>query len=145
MGVLLRVCDPSGWRGGCASRKRDSCWQAPRNRRMVAPQGLIWSFGARSRTVRRDGSFELVLAPQGLSRLVQESAECFRRSGTELRFEATSLPKADLGHELGEARVGAQRVGHGINVQVHEAVNAFVIGEGQQAEGFVWFPQPHVD
>ena len=36
------------------------------------------------------------------------------------------LVEADLGHEMGEARVGTQRVGHGVDVQVDEAVDAFL-------------------
>jgi hypothetical protein len=53
--------------------------------------------------------------------------------------------ESDLGHELGEARVGADGVGHGIDVQVDQAVDAFLVGEVEQAEGFVRFAQADVD
>jgi hypothetical protein len=43
------------------------------------------------------------------------------------------LVESDLGHQLGEARVGAQEVGPRINIQVDEAVNAFPEGEVEQA------------
>src|SRR5438477_12718921 len=55
------------------------------------------------------------------------------------------LVEPDLGHELGETRVGAQRVGHGVDVQVDEAVDFFLEGEVQQSEAFVFFPQSKVD
>ena len=49
------------------------------------------------------------------------------------------------GHELGEARVGAQGVGHGIDVQVDEAVDAFLVGKVEQAEGFVFIIKADVN
>jgi len=49
--------------------------------------------------------------------------------------------QADLGHELGEARVGAQGVGHRVDVQVNEPVDPFPIGEIQLAKGVVGLPK----
>src|SRR5713101_9655492 len=50
-----------------------------------------------------------------------------------------------LGHELSEARVRAQRIGHGINVQVHETIDFFLVCETEQTEGFVGFAKADVD
>ena len=44
-------------------------------------------------------------------------------------FCRTGLVESNLGHELGETRVGAQGVGHGIDIQVDEPVDAFLEGE----------------
>jgi hypothetical protein len=57
----------------------------------------------------------------------------------------SSLVQADLSHELREARVGAQGVGHRIDVQVDEAVDAFLEGKVEQAKGFVFFTKADVD
>ena len=56
-----------------------------------------------------------------------------------------SLVQANLDHEPGKARVGADGVGHRIDVQVDEAVDAFLVSEVEQAEGFVRFAQADVD
>src|SRR5439155_25910867 len=57
---------------------------------------------------------------------------CFCRRG---------LVETDFGHELGEARVGAERVGHWVSIQVDEAVDLFVVGEVEEAKGFVGFAE----
>jgi len=45
--------------------------------------------------------------------------------------------EADLSHKLGETRVVVQGVGHGVGVQVHQAVDFFLIREVEQAEGLI--------
>ena len=53
--------------------------------------------------------------------------------------------QADLGHELGEAGVGADAVGHGIDIEVDEPVDFFLEGKVQQAKRFVFFAQADMD
>ena len=68
----------------------------------------------------------------------------FNREATSL-LVASWLVEADLGHELGKTWVGAQGIGHGVHVEVDEAVDAFLIGKVQQAKGFLGFAEADVD
>ncbi len=53
--------------------------------------------------------------------------------------------EADLGHELGEARVGAERVGHGLSTQIDEAVVALLVGAIKPVEGRSVFAETSVN
>ena len=53
--------------------------------------------------------------------------------------------ESNLGHDLGEARVGTNGVGHGVDAEVHQAIDFFLVREIEKAEGFVGFSKRDVD
>src|SRR2546429_1441156 len=55
------------------------------------------------------------------------------------------LPDADFVEELGEARLGAQRVGDGIHTKVHEAVVVFLVGAVKPIERGALFAEAQID
>jgi hypothetical protein len=54
--------------------------------------------------------------------------------------EIVSLVEADLGHELGEARIGAKRVRHRLNFEVNQIVDLFLVGKVEEVKGLIFFP-----
>src|SRR6266849_11126459 len=55
------------------------------------------------------------------------------------------LTQADFGQELREAGVGAEWIRHRLDAEVNQVVDLFLVGEVEESEGLVFFPQPHVD
>src|SRR5207302_1024402 len=55
------------------------------------------------------------------------------------------LRDADFVEELGEARLGAQRVGDGIHTKVHEAVVVFLVGAVKPIERSALFAEAQID
>src|SRR5260370_27287862 len=53
--------------------------------------------------------------------------------------------QADLGHELREAGIGAERVGHGLNGEVDEAVGTLLVGAVKPVERRVVFTEASVN
>src|SRR5439155_14890708 len=78
--------------------------------------------------------------------LAQEVLPCWEDSSrcAESR-PRRALAESHLGPKLGEARVGADGVGHWLDVQVDETVDSFLVGELEQAEGLIGFSQRDMD
>src|SRR6267143_2146664 len=55
------------------------------------------------------------------------------------------LVQANLGHELGKARIGAQRIGHGIGAKIDEAVVTLLVGSIKPIESGVVVTEARVN
>src|SRR5260370_947115 len=65
--------------------------------------------------------------------------------GAGSEFCRRGLMQADLGHELREAGIGAERVGHGLNGEVDEAVGTLLLGAVKPVERPVVFTEARLN